>query len=288
MMPNRSLNALTILPIRGRVLLNFGKNVACWTGRGLGIWRLVNWGSYLFPSWRNCPVKGPDGKPFWIDLRGTGFGHIVSGFGIDEIESHIQKLPKEAVALDIGANIGIWTRLLSGYLSNGMVYGFEPSPSTFKKLQKNCSVSENIQCICAALGNSSGKVKFKETCEPGLRHLIKGNSADGIFVETKTLAGWTTEARLDRVDFIKIDVEGWEADVLIPAVSLLSRFRPIVCFEFIPAFAKARSDYEGRQLFKLFDDLNYEVFRLDKSGGVQKDFTANYDWTNDYLARPMK
>ena len=140
------------------------------------------------------------------------------------------------VILDIGANIGC-TALLSSDLSSN-VYAFEPSPTTFAFLKKSISNSgrDNVFIQNIGLGSESGETTL--TFSPS-------NRAGG-FVSNQTQAsvGHIVEKivirRLDqvvgsldlhRIDFIKLDVEGFEEHVLRGGRKTLKDFTPVVVLE---------------------------------------------------------
>ncbi|GAP96379.1 FkbM family methyltransferase [Leptolyngbya sp. NIES-2104] len=140
------------------------------------------------------------------------------------------------VILDIGANIGC-TALLFGELSKE-VYAFEPSPTTFQLLEKNILNSglENIALQNTGLGEESGE--FTLTFSPANR------SGGFVSNQTQIEAGHVTEKitirqldeviqslNLSQVDFIKIDVEGFEGQVLRGATQTLATYQPIVVLE---------------------------------------------------------
>ena len=284
-MHTRFYEPITIKPTKGRILLAFAKAVTVLTGRGFGIWRMVNFGSRFFRSWENCPVVGPDGKEFWLDLRRDGFGLVISGWCVSEIEPTLHRLNPDAVILDIGANIGIWARLFSAHVPSGRVYAFEPSPTTFRRLERNCSVASNISCICAAVGEKTGQIGFSpDECDPVLRHIEPEIATTDSLVRVWNLGDWVAAEKISRIDLIKIDVEGFEEEIIVPSINVICRFRPFVVFEFIEMFASSRSRFKGKRLFEIFREVGYSVYRLDKSGVPHQDFNVGKDWTNDYVA----
>ena len=288
--PGNSCDPIEILPTRGRVVLNAFKGAMLYSqrrfGRGLGLWRAIDIGSKIWTNWALCPVLGPDGKPLFIDLRAGGFGITTQGYGVGEIIPLLDYFANDAIVLDIGSNIGVWSRLFAARVPLGKVYAFEPSPSTFKLLAKNCCQFPNIECIPRALGGDNGTVAFREDAPAGMRHLVSNSTSDGsdTMVPVSRLDDWVREAGLTRIDFIKIDVEGLEEELLGGARDTIQRFDPTILFEFLPWMAEERSKFRGRVLFAELRKLGYRSFRVDKFGSLFEDFMTPEDWTNDYLA----
>jgi FkbM family methyltransferase len=114
--------------------------------------------------------------------------------------------------VDVGANVGLYTLLLARLAgASGRVIAFEPEPDLFAVLQRNCwaNRASTVTAINSALGEESGRVRFHRSA------FNSGDNRLGGF-------GWTSEAvevevaRLDealhdlRVDFLKMDVQGYE------------------------------------------------------------------------------
>lgn len=286
---NTYFEPVTILPTPGRFLLNAAVNICRVSGRGLGLWRAVHHGSTIYRSWRACPTIGPDGAPFWIDLRDTQFSWLISGWRTAALESALAGLPPDAVGLDIGANIGTTARLLAFRFAKGHIYAFEPSPDNYCQLARNCASVANITCNQMALGRNTGEVSFSTAAtSPDLRRIMP-KGANTISVTSMRLSDWIAQSGLSRLDFIKIDVEGFEEDVLVPAIDTLKELRPWIVFEFLASFAKERSFYHGERLFPLLESLNYSVYRLDQCSGRHLKFDeVGVSMTNDYLAIPSR
>lgn len=140
----------------------------------------------------------------------------------------------EMVVADVGANIGMTALLFSDLASK--VYAFEPGPSTFDILTRNLTGCENVELVNAGMGavsedktltfaksnRSGGFVSDNLTLKAGgyATETIRIDTLDGFFMDTP-----------ERPDFIKIDVEGFEPQVLRGGQALLTRHRPIVVLE---------------------------------------------------------
>jgi FkbM family methyltransferase len=122
--------------------------------------------------------------------------------------------------LDVGANIGSYTLLASG-LCKAITIAFEPDPQTMMLLRRNIDLNNlhgRVVLEQAAVGAEEGKVEFTvglDTCN----HLAKGNGGQTQRVSMRTLDSVTY---LNPPTMIKVDVEGYEADVFQGARAMLN------------------------------------------------------------------
>jgi FkbM family methyltransferase len=276
------MNKIKILPSQLALVLAVAARL-----RLPGTARAVRILSRLIPAWRKVPVVGPDGNSFFINLSEGDFSWLLGGWRNEAVAAACRGIPKDGVALDIGANIGVITRSLAALVPYGAVHAFEPSPVTFMRLSDNCSSLRNTACHCFALGETNGSVAFSdEATSNGLRHIVNPIESGNILVHCERLDDWFHATGLMRLDFIKIDVEGFEEEILLPASALLSRFRPVILFEFSPSFSALRSRYKGEKMFPFLRSLGYVIHRFDDFGMIHPLEDNDYpNLSNDYLAR---
>lgn len=180
-----------------------------------------------------------------VDIGGTTYTmtsdddyleHMTNGFEPDLVKLFRAAASDSEVILDIGANIGC-TALLFGELSKN-VYAFEPSKTTFAFLEANIARSglKNVFPQNMGLGVEPGE--YTLTFAPSNR------SGGFVSNQTQASAGHTVEKivirqmdevlkclNVSRVDFVKIDVEGFEGHVLCGAKQTLATYRPVVLLE---------------------------------------------------------
>lgn len=176
------------------------------------------------------------GKRYIITSDDNYLEHIKSGFEANMVSLFKAVASDSEVILDVGANIGC-TALLFGDMSK-KVYAFEPSQTTFKFLEKNISRSglKNISPQNIGLGEESGE--YTLTFSPSNR------SGGFVSNHTQASAGHTVEKivirqmdevlktlTMSNVDFVKVDVEGFEGHVLRGARQTLARHKPVVVLE---------------------------------------------------------
>ena len=142
-----------------------------------------------------------------------------------------------SIALDIGANIGTFTYLLSKLAGpQGTVLAFEPIPHSFRSLQLactmyhwrnvrlyNCAISDHIGEAAMELPrNFDGSINYYQ-CSIS-EHASSDNLSRVRLISVDSL-------HLARVDFMKIDVEGHELEALKGAQETLARCKPVILIE---------------------------------------------------------
>jgi FkbM family methyltransferase len=141
--------------------------------------------------------------------------------------------------LDVGANIGMTALALSQICPRGQIVAIEPMPRTFQYLRRNvCEAdSGNIEIFNFALGSREGVALMQGHPSNFACSFIADNykipDSDHFShkVTVKRLDETFCELPLDRLDFMKVDVEGFELEVFAGAKKTLTTYRPIVFLE---------------------------------------------------------
>jgi FkbM family methyltransferase len=207
-------------------------------GRRFLIWRVL-W-ALLPPQDRTFLAHGPGGGRVRLRYREViGFLRLVQGsFERAEVETLMDAARPGTVAVDVGANVGIFTIPLGRAVgTDGAVWAFEPLPDNLDRLRANIAENRlaNVSLFEAAASDTEGTLSFH----------VAGDSAYGSTREV--FQGWGTGrtlevpgVRLDtewrargmpRVSVIKIDVEGDERAVLRGAREVIRRCRPVLLLE---------------------------------------------------------
>ncbi len=138
------------------------------------------------------------------------------------------------VFIDVGANIGL-VSLLAGKLvgENGKVFSFEPQPEVYNDLQENIKINSlnNILPFNIGLGNENKQMTLFSnlSVNRGASSLIQPSDPSGEFkVVINRLDDFLEKHQIKRVDFVKIDVEGFELEVLKGMNRLLNTENPPV------------------------------------------------------------
>jgi FkbM family methyltransferase len=143
-------------------------------------------------------------------------------------------------AIDIGANVGIWTHHLSKLVgSGGRVWSFEPIPETFALLRLNVERFNlgNVITIDRAISDEDGSVSMSVPRDSrGLRnyHLAQiglSRNSPSFEIQSVRLDSWFAGIGKPHVTFVKIDTEGHELACIRGMLLLVTRCLPSLCVE---------------------------------------------------------
>jgi len=168
---------------------------------------------------------------------------LFGGFQNHVTQSKLLFIPKDAVIFDVGANFGLMTLPLAQMAPQGKVYSFEPAHYAIERLKRNLSLNpeianriEVINAFVSAKSTNSPGMKaiasWKVNSEKLEKHPLNMGSekpTDG--VGSITLDEFCEKENISRLDFIKIDTEGYESDVLEGSAKAIALYRPQIIFE---------------------------------------------------------
>jgi len=168
------------------------------------------------------------------------------------------------ICVDIGSNIGYYALLENKIVGkDGRVFAIEPSPINLSYLNKNLKLqnSSNVKTYNIAIGNTDGMTKLEikgksNHCKVVTEDQIISNEQDVINVPVKKLDTFVQEQNISKVDFIRMDVEGFELHIVEGMTNVLRKFRPIVQIE---VHKKFLGKDNTKKLLKRFKDEGYDV-----------------------------
>jgi FkbM family methyltransferase len=182
-----------------------------------------------------------------VDLNDPGISRTLIHFGTRE-KDHIYILNKElssgSVIIDLGANIGYYALMEANIVGNdGYVYALEPSPSNVDMLRKNISLNNYngiVEVYQMGGSNKTGKEKFytSEMSNLGTFFPTKyygessvTKSSPSIYIKTITIPDFIVDKK--PIDFIRMDIEGYEVEVFEGMMPMLENksFSPKILFE---------------------------------------------------------
>lgn len=188
-------------------------------------------------------------------------------FGYDAYASMTRCLDRDAalVMVDVGANEGLTAVRMLDEFPDSTVHAFEPSPGPFAKLTARAEVDPRITPYPLACGSACGTTTFHVTANDWCSSILPpselGKRYYGEWYETRervqvqviTLDAWAHEHDIRAIDFLKIDAQGYDLEVLKGAVGLLRKgIKGINCeCQFAP-------EYEGCATFSQIDRFLHE------------------------------
>ncbi len=246
-----------------------------------------------------------DGIFFEVDLReGIDLSlFLFGGFQHHIISNQFFKLKPNATVFDVGANCGVMSLCFAKAATKGHVYSFEPTHYAFKKLLKNLELNPGL---ASRVTTVQAFVSEKELKQPNLQaysswkvdshrdkkvhpvHLGTFKATKG--VTSVNLDSFCMANRIKKIDFIKIDTDGHEAEVLKGATKSIAKYRPSIVFE-VGDYLLKEKGLNFEFFLNYFQKLQYSLIDI----GSQKKITRrNYCnliptfSTTDILAIPRK
>jgi FkbM family methyltransferase len=178
-----------------------------------------------------------------------------------------QLIKENSIVLDIGANIGTVALRAAAIAKKGHVYAFEPDTGNYNSLRFNIDLNsfENITPVKKAIGATPQQSKlFKvNRYNTGMNRIL--SSSDGFrdfeWISVVTLDEEIARLKLDRIDLIKIDVEGYELNVLQGARLVIEKFHPLIVIEVIEVNLK-NNGQTSAEVIQFLKGLGYSFIDL--------------------------
>ena len=177
---------------------------------------------------------------FVAALRSSPLVDGKATYQLSKLNAAMPYVKHKGVAVDVGAHVGLWTRILAKQFA--LVHAFEPLLEHVQCLEANCAGQKNVVVHNGfLLGNQSGAVSFLRTDE---------NSGNCRVHRDDTMLDGTNDVfpmrRLDEfwalrdvaINFLKIDVEGYENAVVLGGEKTIRTYRPVMVVEQKPNHAE--------------------------------------------------
>jgi FkbM family methyltransferase len=231
-----------------------------------------------FHAFRGLKVKTSYDRQFtllvdvdeWIQQHIFFFG-VYDVAGISFIK---QQLKPGDVFLDIGANIGTYSLSASARLSKkhgGRVYAFEPVPRIFEKLKQNIALNgvENIMLNQLAVYSEPSTLELYVSSEEniGMSSIFHHDTESGEVakVEAIRMDDFIEENQVEKVDLVKIDIEGAELFALKGMTRTIEKFKPVFLIE-ISASVLGEQSKLGDEVVAFMKTFGYAPYTIEPSG----------------------
>lgn len=235
--------------------------------------------NYQYPKGSYRIVKRR-GIRFRLDVSEYMEWVIYFGLTVEDRESLYPLVKKGMVILDIGTNIGETLLYFASQTgANGHVFGFEPVSLNYRKCLDNISLNtfENIEVNQLAVSDKQETLYFGDSNNSNsggiFMHKEKGNTLDS--VRAITLDHFVNEKKIKKIDLIKIDVEGFEGNVLKGAENTIRDLKPLLFVEVDETNLK-RQGSSAVKLETLIRSYGYSVKKTNQ-GKVYTGSSQHYD-----------
>jgi len=217
---------------------------------------------------------------------------IMSGRYETDVISIIEQFVRPGMTvMDVGANVGALSVVLADRVGEtGKVFSFEPGPNTFSRLKRNLSMNSGIDSVVIpqnmGCAQEEGVIAYHE-----LSH-SRGNAILGELdkewhayesheVKVVAIDSFVRNNSLNNVDFMKVDVERMEFDVLLGAKEMIKKFHPVICYETLSDMGRLNmtGGENFRRIEEMLTPLGYTLYRIEdgKKSGVAtpENYTLN-------------
>lgn len=213
-----------------------------------------------------------EGLRLWANLCEMEGGNLYFGveFEPDEL-AMVKKLVKSgSVFFDVGAHIGVYSLIASRLVgSEGAVHAFEPALSTYEVLLKNISLNRvsNVVVNQIAVSEQTGEAELFLNLETGLNSLGqtgRGNPAGTEKVESISLDEYVARHKISPVNFLKVDVEGYEGHVLRGAQRLIEQEHDLTILCELAEKNFRPLNLSVNEVMDWMRERGYEVWEIDR------------------------
>lgn len=227
-------------------------------------WYLINRFLHSSPP---IILREIQGSKMFLDLSDRGICKDLFLYGIRERKCtriFKKELEEGMKVMDIGANIGYYTLIVASIVGNsGKVYAVEPDSRNFGLLKKNIEVNSyknRVEPYNVAIGDENGEGLLLESECSNLRSIAKASDHQKISIERTRMV--TVDEFLGNrpVDFIKMDVEGFEYYIIKGMTKTLNKNMPLKLF--IEVHPEQIRNYYGESVETMLESLSSANFKL--------------------------
>ncbi|MBI5920063.1 MAG: FkbM family methyltransferase [Betaproteobacteria bacterium] len=201
------------------------------------------------------------------------------------------------VIFDVGANVGYYAAQFSKRMAeDGIVYAFEPVPETYQTLIKNVELNclkQKIKTFQLGLGQAPDQAKiflpgFSGSAAASLMNLHPEEDSREVTVKIETLDNLFSQSGLDRLDLIKMDIEGAELMALKGGLKTIEKHKPVLFIELLRKWSKPFG-YHPNEVIALLSGLGYQCWTFDNDRMMPfQSMDENTAQTNFMFIQPQR
>lgn len=202
-----------------------------------------------------------------LDLGEFNDWFVFYGLQLPDWKRFLERLPPDGLLLDVGANAGHFALEALGALGpEARILCFEPFPENVARLRTNLAMAgvERVEVRPVAVGAEVGEVGLHSPSAEnlGIVRVASGSESEEVRVEVDTVDRELVARGEPEVHGVKLDVEGFETEVLRGAAGTLERCRPVLLVEVVDANLRAH----GSSASELLELLDARGYRLEVAG----------------------
>ena len=203
----------------------------------------------------------------------------------------IKKFQSESLKysiFEIGSRDGIDAKIMMSHFIDSDVYAFEASSQEYNNHKEQ---NKDINWINLAIYNYDGEIDFNlKGYLSGVHSIRDRENISGTIdkVKCKRIDTFCNENKIDSIDFVKIDVEGYEWEVLQGAKQTISMFKPKIIIEYSPDLYSKINPERSLEIYLYLKNLGYIIVNVDNDGSIYEivnsfDQIKNVHQTNLYF-----
>jgi FkbM family methyltransferase len=220
---------------------------------------------------QKVPVPGLPGRFMYVRAEDGGVAHqLIMYLEYEPYESELVRgyLKPGMTIYNVGANLGYYTLVASECVGpTGKVFAFEPAPENFELLQRTVSENKitNVELFPSAVGAATGSATLSlSRTNSGDHQLQTVPSRNHIVVDVTSIDAFISEGH-SPPDFIIMDVQGAEFDVLRGATELLASKHSLILFtEFWHTGLDERHPDGAAEMLKVLDEAGFQLSLIDE------------------------
>lgn len=202
----------------------------------------------------------------------------------DIIDKIRKNLSPEKVMLDIGSNIGQHSLLMAPYCKK--IFAFEPIPAIYEEFQNSIKANkyDNIVLQNTAIGGKKEvKAIYVSNRNAGSSTFVENIHTESVNVQIDVLKNVLPSDL--KFDVVKVDVEGFEAVVILENKDIFLENRPVFFLEFSPSSITAQGSHRPDDLINFFVQNNYVIYS-DTTGKSYLEFSDELLQTSNWVITP--
>lgn len=237
--------------------------------------------NYQYPknTYRKTKINGISLN---LDISDYIGHYIYFGFKDAGFKELINLSKNKHIIFDIGANIGFTALNMANATTGNKVYAFEPDPFNYQRLEGNLNLNKEIIVYPnkIGLGDAENKLKLAVITEDNLGGNRIDSTAETNFnwVVISTIDVFSKNNSVPKVDLIKIDVEGFEYNVLKGGVNCIINDRPTFFIELDDENLKLQNS-SAKELVSFLENYYSKIYDAESKSKI----TSNDDFTNCHM-----